>query len=181
MTRRRPSSLSTWKPTRYGPGPERIATIAAKVAARRNTQSLAGKVTHAAVSMMMRIAKSSNQTKNGSQPLEVQLRKILRHRTRLAILSASIAIPSVVLTAALPSWIEFMTGWDPDGHNGSVERLMVAGLLMLAALAFALASRKWRSAGSGNGIATSTHVSSVTASVVSNERNAKGALSTLWS
>jgi len=126
---------------------------------------------------MMRIAKSSNQTKNGSQPLEVQLRKILRQRTRLAMLSASIASPSVVLTAALPSWIEFMTGWDPDGHNGSVERLMVAGLLMLAALAFALASRKWRSAGS-NGIATSTHVSSVTASVVSNERNAKGALST---
>jgi hypothetical protein len=57
---------------------------------------------------------------------------------------ASIASLAVLLSTAFPSWIELITGWDPDGRDGSVELLIVAGLLTLAGLTFALAAMRRR-------------------------------------
>lgn len=62
----------------------------------------------------------------------------------------SIAFGSIIgiltfAALAAPSWIEHLTGWDLDGHDGSVERSVAAVLLTLAALALALAAMKRRS------------------------------------
>jgi len=37
-----------------------------------------------------------------------------------------------------------VSGWDPDQHDGSVERLIVIGLCCVTALSFLLAAREWR-------------------------------------
>ena len=37
-----------------------------------------------------------------------------------------------VLTIFWHDWIETLTGWDPDQHNGSVEWMVVGGLLAVA-------------------------------------------------
>jgi hypothetical protein len=41
-------------------------------------------------------------------------------------------------------WIEALTGWDPDQHNGSAEWLIVAGLLVIAVAMGTVARRHWR-------------------------------------
>ncbi len=43
-----------------------------------------------------------------------------------------------------PKYVEAMTGWDPDHHNGSLERLIVAGLLVVAVAMGTAARRHWR-------------------------------------
>jgi hypothetical protein len=45
-----------------------------------------------------------------------------------------------VVTIFWHDWIEALTGWDPDHHNGSLEWLIVAGLLV-AAVAMGTAAR----------------------------------------
>jgi hypothetical protein len=37
-----------------------------------------------------------------------------------------------------------VTGWDPDGHNGTVEWLVVALLATVAVLAAVMARVEWR-------------------------------------
>jgi hypothetical protein len=40
---------------------------------------------------------------------------------------------AAVLTVVWPAWIEGIFGWDPDGHSGAFEVLIVAGLAAAAA------------------------------------------------
>lgn len=49
-----------------------------------------------------------------------------------------------VTTIFWHDWIEALTGWDPDRHNGTAEWLVVVTLLMVAALAGVAARRDWR-------------------------------------
>ena len=49
-----------------------------------------------------------------------------------------------VVTIFWHDWIEALTGSDPDQHNGSVEWLIVAGLLVVAIAMGAVARRHWR-------------------------------------
>jgi hypothetical protein len=49
-----------------------------------------------------------------------------------------------ILTAVWHDWIEALTGWDPDHHNGSAEWLIVAGLLAVAVVMAVLARRDWK-------------------------------------
>ena len=49
-----------------------------------------------------------------------------------------------VVTIFWHDWIEALTGWDPDQHNGSAEWLIVAGLLVVAIAMGAVARRHWR-------------------------------------
>jgi hypothetical protein len=49
-----------------------------------------------------------------------------------------------VLTIFWHDWIEALTGWDPDHHNGTFEWLIVAALLVIAAAVGATARRDWR-------------------------------------
>jgi hypothetical protein len=45
-----------------------------------------------------------------------------------------------ILTLFQHDWIEALTGFDPDRHDGSFEWIIVAGLLLVCAL-FAFAAR----------------------------------------
>ena len=49
-----------------------------------------------------------------------------------------------VLTIFWHDWIEALTGWDPDQHNGTSEWMIVAVLLVIAAAVGAAARRDWR-------------------------------------
>lgn len=57
---------------------------------------------------------------------------------------ASLAGALGVLTIFWHDWIEGLTGWDPDHHNGTFEWLIVAGLLVVAAVVGIIARRDWR-------------------------------------
>lgn len=47
------------------------------------------------------------------------------------------------LTIFWHDWIEILTGWDPDHHNGNAEWLIVAILLAVAVILGAAAHRDW--------------------------------------
>jgi hypothetical protein len=49
-----------------------------------------------------------------------------------------------VVTIFWHDWIEALTGWDPDQHNGTAEWLIVACLLVVAVAVGAVARRHWR-------------------------------------
>jgi hypothetical protein len=67
-------------------------------------------------------------------------------RARFWILGGIAAITGVlaIITPFAPDWIEVVSGWDPDQHDGSVERLIVIGLCCVTALSFLLAALEWR-------------------------------------
>jgi undecaprenyl pyrophosphate phosphatase UppP len=49
-----------------------------------------------------------------------------------------------ILTIFWHDWIEVLTGWDPDHHNGNVEWAVVVGLLVVAVVMALAARRHWR-------------------------------------
>jgi hypothetical protein len=49
-----------------------------------------------------------------------------------------------VLTLFSRDWIEALTGFDPDNHDGSFEWMIVFGLLLLFLLLFFVARAEWR-------------------------------------
>ncbi len=52
-----------------------------------------------------------------------------------------------VITPFWPDWIEAVSGWDPDQHDGSVEKYIAAALFVIAVAVLAFASaerRRWR-------------------------------------
>jgi hypothetical protein len=70
--------------------------------------------------------------------------KPTRFRARLETVTALSAGILGVLTIFWHDWIEALTGWDPDHHNGSFEWLIVAGLLAIAVIAGFMARHHWR-------------------------------------
>jgi hypothetical protein len=60
--------------------------------------------------------------------------------TGLAAISGILAL----ITLVFPDWIEFVSGWDPDQHDGSVEKLIVVGLFAVAVAMAAAAAIEWR-------------------------------------
>jgi hypothetical protein len=53
-----------------------------------------------------------------------------------------------LLTLVRRDWIEALFGIDPDSHNGSLEYMIVGGLLVVTIALVALASYEWRRAAS---------------------------------
>jgi hypothetical protein len=49
-----------------------------------------------------------------------------------------------ILTIFWHDWIEVLTGWDPDQHDGSLEWIIVAGLLVVGISMGLVARRHWR-------------------------------------
>ena len=56
----------------------------------------------------------------------------------------AVAVILGILTVFWRDWIEALTGWDPDQHNGGAEWLIVAGLLAVAAVMGLVARRHWK-------------------------------------
>ena len=69
-----------------------------------------------------------------------------RFRRRFWILATLTTLTGVLalITPIFPDWIEFISGWDPDQHDGSVETMIVIGLFVVTAIFFALAFVEWR-------------------------------------
>jgi hypothetical protein len=67
-----------------------------------------------------------------------------RLRVGLETVIAAVAGLLGVITIFWRDWIEALTGWDPDNHNGSFEWLIVAGLLAVAVVVGIAARRHWR-------------------------------------
>jgi hypothetical protein len=67
-------------------------------------------------------------------------------RTRVRVEMAITAVAGFlgILTVFWRDWIEALTGWDPDQHNGGAEWLIVAGLLAVAAVMGLVARRHWK-------------------------------------
>jgi hypothetical protein len=49
-----------------------------------------------------------------------------------------------VVTVFWRDWIEALTGFDPDHHNGAFERLIVVGLFAACVLVGFVARAEWR-------------------------------------
>jgi uncharacterized membrane protein len=45
---------------------------------------------------------------------------------------AAITAVLALITPIFPDWIEALTDWDPDQHDGSVEWMIVVGLFIVA-------------------------------------------------
>jgi uncharacterized membrane protein YidH (DUF202 family) len=58
----------------------------------------------------------------------------------LALLTGVLAL----VTPFFPDWIELISGWDPDQHDGSVESMIVIGLAIITVLTAGLAVVEWR-------------------------------------
>jgi hypothetical protein len=67
-------------------------------------------------------------------------------RGKFWILSGIAAITGflAIITPFAPDWIEAVSGWDPDQHDGSVERFIVIGLCCVTAVSLLLAALEWR-------------------------------------
>jgi hypothetical protein len=65
-------------------------------------------------------------------------------RVRLEAAIAVLAGALGILTLFWRDWIEALTGWDPDHHNGSAEWLVVAVLLAVAAVMGTVSRRHWK-------------------------------------
>lgn len=68
-----------------------------------------------------------------------------RFRVRLETAIAAVAGVLGILTIFWHDWIEALTGWDPDHHNGSFEWIIIVALLAVAVVVGAMARRDWRS------------------------------------
>ena len=77
------------------------------------------------------------------------------------MISAAMITGTLALTTAIvPDWIELIFGWNPDHHDGSVERwsviwLIFAGLCFVTVVLVAAATREWRRMSAGGSSGTS--------------------------
>lgn len=70
--------------------------------------------------------------------------RLSKLRARLEMVVASCAGILGVLTIFWHDWIEALTGWDPDHHNGGAEWIIVVALLAIAVGIGLLARRDWK-------------------------------------
>jgi hypothetical protein len=68
----------------------------------------------------------------------------LKVRVRLEMAVALAAGILGLVTIFWHDWIEALTGWDPDQHNGTVEWVLVVVLLAVAIAVGLVARRHWR-------------------------------------
>jgi hypothetical protein len=78
--------------------------------------------------------------------VEVSLKYNLRRRFWVEAALASAAGILCLITPIWPDWIEVISGWDPDQHDGSAEWMIALGLLFVAAAIAAVAAVEWRQA-----------------------------------
>ncbi|MFZ0209361.1 MAG: hypothetical protein WAL59_25180 [Roseiarcus sp.] len=72
------------------------------------------------------------------------MRKNFRRLFWVEVALAAITGLLALITPIFPDWIEFVSGWDPDQHDGSVEWMIVVGLFVVTIVIVALATIEWR-------------------------------------
>ena len=68
----------------------------------------------------------------------------LRLRVALETAIAGFALLLGVVTLFWHDWIEALTGWDPDHHNGAFEWLTIGLIFGISAVMGSVARRDWR-------------------------------------
>jgi hypothetical protein len=76
--------------------------------------------------------------------LDNSAKRTLRRRFWVETVVAAISGILCLITPLWPDWIEAVSGWDPDQHNGAVEWAIVATLLLVTIIMLAGAGRSWR-------------------------------------
>jgi uncharacterized membrane protein len=76
----------------------------------------------------------------GSFKMRKNFRRLFWVEVALAAITGLLAL----ITPIFPDWIEFVSGWDPDQHDGSVEWMIVVGLFVVTIVIVALATIEWR-------------------------------------
>ncbi len=74
----------------------------------------------------------------------------MKLRARLEVAVAVGAGILGVVTIFWHDWIEALTGWDPDQHNGSVELIIVGALLAVSVVMGTAGRRHWQLASSSS-------------------------------
>jgi hypothetical protein len=72
------------------------------------------------------------------------MRRDLRRLFWVEIGLAACAGVLALITLVSPDWIEVVSGWDPDQHDGSVEAAIVLGLSVATVAMIGLARSEWR-------------------------------------
>ena len=61
-------------------------------------------------------------------------------------ITGAVGLVLFIVTLVSREWIEEVTGWDPDGGNGSLEIALALGLLAISAVSMLAARRHYRPA-----------------------------------
>jgi undecaprenyl pyrophosphate phosphatase UppP len=72
------------------------------------------------------------------------MKSTVRARFWLDVIPASLSGFLAALTVFWRDWVEVLTGFDPDRHNGSLEWAIVAGLVVLCVAGGLVARAEWR-------------------------------------
>jgi len=79
-----------------------------------------------------------------ADPMDTSSRRKLQRRLWLkTFIGAGTGVLSVV-TPIWPDWIEAISGWDPDQHDGSAEWMIVTALLLVTVTMLAMVARDWQ-------------------------------------
>jgi hypothetical protein len=74
------------------------------------------------------------------------MRRNLPARFWFEAITGATGLVLFILTLFTREWIEELTGWDPDGGNGSLEIGLAVGLLAISAVSMVAARRDYRRA-----------------------------------
>jgi hypothetical protein len=76
--------------------------------------------------------------------MDISSKRKLQRRLRVKTVIGVVTGVLCVVTPIWPDWIEGMSGWDPDQHDGSLEWMIVTTLLIVTVTMLAMAAREWR-------------------------------------
>jgi hypothetical protein len=74
------------------------------------------------------------------------MRRNLPARFWFEAITGVVGLALFILTLFSREWIEELTGWDPDGGNGSLEIALAVGLLAVSAVSMLAARRVYQRA-----------------------------------
>jgi hypothetical protein len=76
--------------------------------------------------------------------MDISSKRTLQRRLWLKTFIGAVTGVLSVVTPIWPDWIEAISGWDPDQHDGSAEWMIVTALLLVTATMLAMAAREWQ-------------------------------------
>jgi hypothetical protein len=79
-----------------------------------------------------------------ANPMDISSKRTLQRRLWLKTFIGAVTGVLSVVTLIWPDWIEAISGWDPDQHDGSAEWMIVTALLLVTATMLAMVAREWQ-------------------------------------
>jgi polyferredoxin len=76
--------------------------------------------------------------------MDISSKRKLQRRLWLKTFIGAVTGVLSVVTPIWPDWIEAVSGWDPDQHDGSAEWMIVTVLLIVTVTMLAMVAREWQ-------------------------------------